>query len=441
MTDSTLSMTTADQAIRRPHKLVLDEKRVRARYAAERRFRAFGVAAIAFGLFFLAWLFVTLIGQGYGALQQTKMRLDVTLDAATLMPDGKVDDTTLRTADYNGLLRTALRGTLGVGSDRSERRKAYALLSNGADAELRSIVLKDLAQIGKTIPVWVSASADVDTFVKGQISRDLSEDKRRINDQQVTWLDKLTADGRLEKRFNTALFVNGASSDPEQAGMGVAIIGSMYMMLVVLLTALPVGVAAAVYLEEFAPRNRWTDVIEVNINNLAAVPSIVFGLLGLAIFLNFFGLPRSAPVVGGLVLSLMTLPVVIIATRASIKAVPPSIREAALGIGASKMQVITHHVVPLALPGILTGTIIGMARALGETAPLLLIGMVAFVVAYPGTPFDPATALPVQIYMWAGAPERAFVERTSAAILILLAFLIVMNAAAVILRRRFERRW
>ncbi|MGE3775419.1 MAG: phosphate ABC transporter permease PstA [Gammaproteobacteria bacterium] len=434
-------MTTAETAPHRPRKIVLDEKRVRARYAAERRFRAYGIAAIAFGLFFLTWLFVTLIGQGYGALQQSKLRLDVNLDAATLAPGGKIEDTALRTADYTAMLRTALRDNLGIGTDRAERRAAYALLSNGADNELRRIVLSDPTLIGKTVPVWVSASADVDTFIKGQISRDLAENQRRINDKQVAWIDKLVADGRLQKRFNTALFVNGASSDPEQAGMGVAIIGSMYMMLVVLLTALPVGVAAAVYLEEFAPRNRWTDLIEVNINNLAAVPSIVFGLLGLAIFLNFFGMPRSAPVVGGLVLSLMTLPIVIIATRASIKAVPPSIREAALGIGASKMQVITHHVVPLALPGILTGTIIGMARALGETAPLLLIGMVAFVVAYPGTPFDPATALPVQIYMWAGAPERAFVERTSAAILILLAFLIVMNAAAVILRRRFERRW
>ncbi|TWS95700.1 phosphate ABC transporter permease PstA [Reyranella sp. CPCC 100927] len=441
MTDSALPMTVADSATSAPRKLVLDKKRVRSRYAAERRFRAYGIAAIAFGLFFLAWLFVTLILQGYGALQQSKMRLDVTLDAATVAPGGQVDDNALRTADYTALLRTALRTTLGVGSDRGERRDAYALLSNGADTELRNRVLADPSLIGKTVSVWVSAAADVDTLIKGQISRDLPENQRRLNDRQIAWTDKLVADGRLEKRFNTALFVNGASSDPEQAGMGVAIIGSLYMMLVVLLTALPVGVAAAVYLEEFAPRNRWTDLIEVNINNLAAVPSIVFGLLGLAIFLNFFGMPRSAPVVGGLVLALMTLPVVIIATRASIKAVPPSIREAALGVGASKMQVITHHVVPLALPGILTGTIIGMARALGETAPLLLIGMVAFVVATPATPFDPATALPVQIYMWAGASERAFVERTSAAILILLVFLIVMNAAAVVLRRRFERRW
>ncbi len=441
MTDSTLRMSTADPLARTPRKLTFDSKRIRARYAAERRFRAYGVAAIVFGLAFLVWLFATLILQGYGALQQTRIKFDVTLDREILAPGGTVDDTALRTADYTAMVRTALRTTLGIGSDRVARREAYALMSNGADSELRRIVLADPTLIGKTVPVWISASADVDTFLKDQKQRQLAEDRRRLNDRQIAWIDRLTADGRIDRQFNTALFVNGASSDPEQAGMGVAIVGSLYMMLVVLLTALPVGVAAAVYLEEFAPRNRWTDLIEVNINNLAAVPSIVFGLLGLAIFLNFFGMPRSAPVVGGLVLSLMTLPVVIIATRASIKAVPPSIREAALGVGASKMQVIMHHVVPLAMPGVLTGTIIGMARALGETAPLLLIGMVAFVVAYPATPFDPATALPVQIYMWAGASERAFVERTSAAILILLAFLVVMNATAVILRRRFERRW
>jgi phosphate transport system permease protein len=439
MTVNEFSITSAE-ARERANK-ALDARRLRKRYAAERRFRFYGVAAIAFGLFFLAWLFGTLIVQGLGAFQQTQLKLSVELDAGELGFTGTPDSDALMKGEYQSVLRSALRKALGVGSDRAERREAYALVSNGADLELRARVLADPALIGKTIELWVTASADVDTLLKGGISRDTPEENRRLNNRQLAWLDKMNAAGLVARSFNTNLFTKGASSEPELAGMGVAMLGSFYMMLVVLLVALPVGVAAAMYLEEFAPKNRWTDLIEVNINNLAAVPSIVFGLLGLAIFLNIFGMPRSAPAVGGLVLALMTLPVVIIATRAAIKAVPPSIREAALGVGASKMQVITHHVLPLAMPGILTGTIIGMARALGETAPLLLIGMVAFVVSFPATPLDPATALPVQIYMWAGASERAFVERTSAAILILLAFLIVMNAAAVILRRKFERRW
>ncbi|HET8726613.1 MAG TPA: phosphate ABC transporter permease PstA, partial [Alphaproteobacteria bacterium] len=283
--------------------------------------------------------------------------------------------------------------------------------------------------------------SDVDMTVKGHVSRDLPEDRRRLNDAQLAFMDALEADGRLERQFNTALFTSGASASPELAGVGVAIIGSLYMMAITLALSLPIGVATAIYLEEFAPKNRWTDLIEVNINNLAAVPSIVFGLLGLAVFIQFFGLPRSAPVVGGLVLTLMTLPTVIIATRAALRAVPPSIREAALGVGASRMQAMFHHTLPLAAPGILTGTIIGMAQALGETAPLLMIGMVAFAADYPQTPFDPATALPVQVYMWASLPERGFVERTSAAIIVLLAFMLLMNAAAVLLRRKFERRW
>lgn len=432
-----------DMTLARPAATAIPEVavRLRRRHAAEKRFRLYGLAAISFGMFFLAWLFVTLIAQGYPAFMQTNIRLDVDLNAAELDPSGKRNPDDLRKADFTVPVRDALRAALGIGTDRGERRAANALLSNGIDIELRDRVLADPSLIGKTVPMWFSASSDVDSLRKKQIDRATPEVNRRLTDRQIVWVDKLIADGRLALRFNTALFTKGASSDPEQAGIGVAFVGSLYMMLVVLLLALPVGVAAAIYLEEFAPRNRWTDLIEVNINNLAAVPSIVFGLLGLAIFLNFMGMPRSAPVVGGLVLSLMTLPVIIIAARAAVAAVPPSIREAALGMGASKMQTIGHHVLPLALPGIMTGTIIGMARALGETAPLLLIGMVAFVVAYPATPLDPATALPVQIFMWAGAPERGFVERTSAAILILLAFLIAMNAAAVILRRRFERRW
>jgi phosphate transport system permease protein len=340
------------------------------------------------------------------------------------------------------LARRALATALGVDpANKPQMKEVGALLSKDVDVEIRKVVQADPLLIGKTVPIWVLASGRVDSLLKGQLDRKLPAETRKLSDQQVEWIDKATAAGVLEKKFNTGLFTNGASSNPETAGIGAALIGSLFMMITVLVLAVPLGVAAAVYLQEFARKNFWTDLIEVNINNLAAVPSIVFGLLGLAIFINFAGLPRSASIVGGLVLALMTLPTIIIATRAAIGAVPPSIREAALGVGASKMQAITHHVVPLALPGILTGTIIGLAKALGETAPLLMIGMVAFVVEAPKTPLDPSTALPVQIYMWATSAERGFVERTSGATMVLLAVLICMNLVAVILRRRYERRW
>ena len=278
-------------------------------------------------------------------------------------------------------------------------------------------------------------------FLKGYIPRNVPESERRVSDKQVAWIDQLAAAGRLEKKFNTIFFQVGDSREPELAGIRGAAMGSLFTMMVTLALSFPIGVAAAVYLEEFASKNRWTDLIEINVNNLAAIPSIVFGLLGLAVFLNFMNLPRSASLVGGLVLTLMTLPTIIIASRASLKSVPPSIREAALGIGASKMQTISHHILPLALPGIMTGTIIGMARALGETAPLLMIGMVAFIVDVPHSFSDPASVLPVQIFLWAGSPERAFIERTSAAIMVLLFILLLMNAAAIFLRNKFERRW
>jgi phosphate transport system permease protein len=324
---------------------------------------------------------------------------------------------------------------------RAELRDLYALASAGAAIDLRDYVVSHPEAIGSTYSGWLLADDDVDVIVKGHVSRDVPESDRRIDDRQLGWLGKLEDDGRVALRFNRYFFTAGASSDPELAGIWSATVGSFFMLLVTLAISFPLGVATAIYLEEFAPRNRWTDLIEVNINNLAAVPSIVFGLLGLALFINVFGLPRSAPLVGGLVLSLMTLPVIIIASRAALTAVPPSIREAALGVGASKMQMVLHHVLPLALPGMLTGTIIGMARALGESAPLLMIGMVAFIVDIPSSPLDPATALPVQVYLWADSPERAFVERTSAAIIVLLLFLLVMNAAAILLRKRFERRY
>ncbi len=411
------------------------------RQAAERRFRLLGKLAIGLGLLFLALLFVSIIANGYTAFVQTYVKLDVHLDPQELDPDGTRNPEVLRDADYGGLIKGSLRTMFPDVSGREDRRALYALVSNGADFQLRRKVLEQSGLIGQTISLWVPAHSDVDMQMKGHVDPAVPQERRRIKDNQLAWLETLTKQGRLEKRFNTAFFTAGDSRDPELAGIWGATVGSFYALLVTLLLSFPMGVAAAVYLEEFAPRNRLTDLIEVNVNNLAAVPSIVFGLLGLAVFINFFGLPRSAPLVGGLVLALMMLPTIIIASRAALKSVPPSIREAALGIGASPIQTMTYHVLPLAVPGMLTGTILGMAHVLGETAPLLMIGMVAFIVDIPGGVFEPSTVLPVQIFLWADSPERAFVERTAAAILVLLVFLIAMNAFAVILRKRFERRW
>lgn len=418
------------------------ERNVARRYAAERRFRAYGIAAIVFGIAFVGLLFTNIISRGYTAFLQSEFTLNVNFDPSVIDPSGERKENDLLTANYAKLARNALIETLGVDpKSKPDVRAVNALLSYGVDVQLRRDVLADPSIIGTTRPVALLASGNVDSVLKGQFDRTVAEGNRKLSDKQLGWIDTLSSNGTLSKGFNWGLFSYGASSNPETAGIGVALIGSLFMMLTVVLLAVPLGVAAAVYLEEFAPKNLLTDTIEVNINNLAAVPSIVFGLLGLAIFINFAGLPRSASLVGGLVLTLMTLPTIIIATRAAIGAVPPSIREAALGVGASKMQSITHHVLPLAFPGILTGTIIGLAKALGETAPLLMIGMVAFIVEYPKTPLDPATALPVQIYMWATAAERGFVERTSGATIVLLAVLICMNLIAVILRRKYERRW
>ncbi|MCB5201406.1 phosphate ABC transporter permease PstA [Neorhizobium sp. T786] len=417
---------------------------IKRRYAAERRFRIYGIAAISFGLLFLFLLLWSVGSKGYTAFQQTMITIPVEFSEQIIDKDNErdTDPTKLMTANYPVVARNALAAALGADpGDRQQMREIGRMLSEGVRSQLRNMVVADPSIIGTTQTVSLLAAGEIDSALKGQMNLDVPEANRRISDQQVGWMEQLTEAGALAKEFNTGIFFNGASSRPEAAGVGVALIGSLYMMGIVLVLSLPIGVAASIYLEEFAPKNRWTDLIEVNINNLAAVPSIVYGLLGLSVFIGFAGLPRSAALVGGLVLTLMTLPTIIIATRAALKAVPPSIRAAALGLGASKMQTIFHHVLPLAMPGILTGTIIGLAHALGETAPLLLIGMVAFVANYPTTPMDPATALPVQIYMWANEAERAFVERTSGAIIILLLFLIVMNVGAILLRRRFERRW
>ncbi len=405
------------------------------RYGKERRFRRFGLGAIIISLLFLVLLLVSIGAKGWTAFQQTQIRLDVYFDPIEL------DVGNLANANYANLVKAAVWALFPQVESRQDKRALPKLISSGAAFKLQEMVTSNPELIGTTKSLWVLADDEVDMFVKGHILRNVAESDRRISDKMIGWIDQLTAAGRVEKKFSTTFFQAGDSREPELAGIRGAAMGSLFTLIVTLTLSFPIGVAAAVYLEEFAPTNRWTDLIEVNINNLAAIPSIVFGLLGLAVFLNFMNLPRSASLVGGLVLTLMTLPTIIIASRASLKSVPPSIREAALGIGASKMQTISHHVLPLALPGMMTGAIIGMARALGETAPLLMIGMVAFIVDVPHSFSDPATVLPVQIYLWADSPERAFVERTSAAIMVLLFVLLMMNAVAIYLRNKFERRW
>ena len=338
------------------------------------------------------------------------------------------------------MVKQSIRNLFPEVSGRSNKRKLYKIVSSSAEYQIRSIVNNDLSIIGSKQNIWVLADDDVDMLIKGNINRNLPENERRIDDQELIWIEYLESENLIKKVFNKTLFTSGDSSESEQSGILVALLGSFYALLITLVLSFPIGIATAVYLEEFAPKdNKFVDFIEVNINNLAAVPSIIFGLLGLAIFLNFFEMPRSAPLVGGMVLSLMTLPRIIIPARAALKSVPPSIREGALGLGASNVQAVFHHVLPIATPGMLTGTIIGMAQALGESAPLLIIGMVAFIVDVPQGFTDPATALPVQIYLWADTPERGFVERTAAVIMVLLIFLILMNSLAIYLRKKFEK--
>jgi phosphate transport system permease protein len=421
------------------------QRRLRRRHAAERRFRLWGMAAIGAAAVALAVLLVSIVGNGWSAFRQAQIQLDITFDAGQLgVSEGLAGEArfeALQRADYAALIRASLRERFPEVRARREVRSLQGLVSTGARSQLREQLIDDPALIGQAVTVWLPADDEVDMLLKGHISRDVPASERRLDDRQLAWIDALEQDGRLRSVFNTTFLRSGDSREPELAGIWGAVVGSFLTLIVTLALSFPLGVAAAVYLEEFAPPGRWTDVIEVNINNLAAVPSIVFGLLGLAVFLNTMQLPRSAPVVGGLTLALMTLPTIIIAGRSSIKAVPPSIREAARGLGASPLQVVGHHVLPLAMPGILTGTIIGMARALGETAPLLMIGMVAFIVDVPSGLTDASTVLPVQIFLWADSPERAFVEKVSGAIMVLLGFLVLMNGAAIWMRQKFERKW
>lgn len=411
------------------------------RYRAEKRFKAYGIAAILFGLTCLVVLFTDIIGKGHSAFFQTYMQLEVTMDSEQLYIDDPTDPQQLASADYQGVIKASLRERFPEVKSRRDKRALYALVSNGAGFRLQDLLRDDPSVLNQSLSIWVAADDDVDTYYKSRGADGSKGFDGRLKANQIAWIEELITNEQLESRFNTTFFTSGDSREPEQAGILGALTGSLFTLLVTIVLSFPIGVAAAVYLEEYAPSNRFTDFIEININNLAAVPSIIFGLLGLSIFIGFFEMHRSIPLVGGLVLTLMTLPTIIISSRAAMKAVPPSIRDAAYGLGASKMQVVIHHVIPLAMPGMLTGAIIGIAQALGETAPLLMIGMVAFVVDIPGGIADPATALPVQIFLWSDSPERAFLERTSAAIMVLLALLISMNTVAIWLRKRLERRW
>ena len=405
------------------------------RHRSESRFRLFGMLAILLSLSFLLVIVASIVLRGSTAFRTSFIQIEMDL------PADKLDAENIQDERFGKRLKAALREKFPEAKSRKEKKTLYGIVSSTAEYSIRDQVVATPELIGTRASFWVRTSSDADMFLKGYIDRTLDESQRRLNDQQIAWLEQLQSEGKIESRFNVQFFTNGDSREPEQAGILGAVIGSALSLFVCFILAFPIGVLSAVYLEEFAKKGRLSRIIEININNLAAVPSIVFGLLGLAILLNTFGLPRSTPLVGGMVLALMTLPTIIIASRAALRAVPPSIRDAATGLGASKIQTTFHHVIPLAMPGMLTGSIIGMAQALGETAPLLMIGMVAFIVDVPQGITDAATALPVQIFLWADSPERGFLEKTSAAIMVLLVFLIAMNLIAIVLRRRLENRW
>ncbi|WP_294220239.1 phosphate ABC transporter permease PstA [uncultured Shimia sp.] len=446
-------MTDASQPTVPNSSLHILDARTKRRNAAESRFKLYGMIAIGIGLLMLVTLLTTILSKGTGAFTQTFVTMEVELLESKLDKTGERDLEKIKkvtTFGYAPLIKTAFEQTVethGIDTDLKSKTMAK-ILSKSAASQLRDYVISNPDQIGQTIEFRFLANSRVDGYMKGRVTRDSIANDKNITAAQLDFVDQLIEVGALKKTFNIDFIIGADASDqrPEAAGIGVAMMGSLFMMLVVLALALPIGVAASIYLEEFAPKNWITDIIEVNISNLAAVPSIVFGILGLAVFINYMHLPQSAPLVGGLVLTLMTLPTIIISTRAALKAVPPSIRDAALGVGASKMQAVFHHVLPLAAPGILTGTIIGLAQALGETAPLLLIGMIGFIASnMPGTVgeglLSPNSAMPAQIYEWAKRADPAFYERAWGGIIILLIFLISMNTLAVLLRRRFERRW
>lgn len=419
------------------------------RYKKEKRFILLGRVAVSLTIIFLVILLGSILLKGISGFYTTNIFLQTNLSQEIIDPQDKKNVEEIYKSSWRKIARNSIYDVLSAFNksknidkiSRKDKRDFLKLFSRSSEFYIRDFTLKNLDSIGKEVKISIPSSSLVDQFLKGKINIAVNENDRPINDKQVSWINFMVENKMIERKFNINFFYKGDSRNAEEAGILGAIVGSFFVILVAIIVAFPVGVMSAIYLEEFAPKNKITNVIEVNINNLAAVPSIVFGLLGLAIFLNFFGLPRSSPLAGGLVLALMTLPTIIISSRVAIKSVPPSIREAAMGIGASKMQSVFHHVIPLAVPGILTGTIIGMARALGETAPLLMMGMVAFIVDVPQSITDPSTVLPAQIFLWSDQPERGFEEKTAAATIILLVFLLTMNAIAVFLRYKYERKW
>ena len=422
---------------------------LKKRYKKEKRFILIGRIAVSLTIIFLVILLGSILLRGISGFYTTNISLKTNLLEEIIDPAQNKNADEIFKASWRKVSRKAIYNILDDYNDskniekstRKEKRDFIRLFSRSSEFYVRDYTLKNINNIGEVVTINVPASSLVDQYLKGKIDINLDESNRPISDAQISWINFMVEKNMIEKKFNVSFFSNGDSRNSEEAGILGAMVGSFLALMVTIIAAFPLGVMSAIYLEEFAPKNKFTNFIEVNINNLAAVPSIVFGLLGLAIFLNFFGLPRSSPLAGGLVLALMTLPTIIISSRVAIKSVPPSIREAAMGVGASKMQSVFHHVMPLAIPGILTGTIIGMARALGETAPLLMMGMVAFIVDVPQSITDPSTVLPAQIFLWSDQPERGFEEKTASATIILLGFLLTMNALAVFLRYKYERKW
>ena len=434
-------MNNSQQGLLSPEQAAKQVQRnIDRRNNQEKRFRFYGRLAVAIALIFLVTLFVTIVSKGAPGFFQYYITLDVELDRERLDPEGDLSNGSLYNGDARGVVRDALFALVKP-EGRSGRRAAGKMVSSGSEERIRKFVQKNPELLGTIQSLRFALDDDIDSFLRGFIKRETPEADRRINDRVIGYVDLLNEQGRISYNFSDYLIFGSASRDAEMAGIKGAFIGSIMTLAVCLVLSFPIGVATAVYLEEIAKKNRITEFIEININNLAAVPSVVFGILGLAIFIGIFGMPRSVPLIGGVVLALMTLPTIIISSRAAIRAVPPSVRDAAYGVGASRIQTIFHHVIPLAMPGMLTGTIIGMAQALGETAQLLMIGMVAFIVDVPGSVMDPGTVLPVQIFMWADFAERMFIQKTSAAIIVLLVFLLGMNSFAIILRKRLERRW
>tara|TARA_B100000989_G_scaffold36205_2_gene23017 strand:+ start:2744 stop:4042 length:1299 start_codon:yes stop_codon:yes gene_type:complete len=422
-------------------KIEIIRNSLKKRHQRESVFKICGLAGIIIAIFFLITILLTIFLEGKKAFYSTYISLNINFNSNVIDPDDTKDEKVIKSANFKKIIDDSLLNYFPEVKKRKEIMKLQSFISSSEEQNLMELVLKNPKLIGTTQKVWLLSSSTVDVINKNREMEKIIESDRLIDDRQLEWLKTLRFNEDIKLDYNKNFFVNADSTEPEQAGIWGSVVGSFFTLLVTLILSFPVAVAAGVFLEELAPKNKFTDFIEVNINNLAAVPSIIFGLLGLAIFLNVMHLPRSAPIVGGITLGLMTLPTIIIATRSSLKAVPPSIREAAIGLGATKFQTVTHHVLPLSLPGISTGTIIGMSQALGESAPLLMIGMVAFIVDVPTSFLDSATVLPVQIYLWKSTAARGFVELTAAGVMVLLAFLILMNGFAVFIRKKFEKKW